>query len=146
MSCCLCGVNRESHLPSLSPSLPPSPCCCHTHTHTHTHSQVMGTVLIFISTPLQTPLPANLLDRAQCQTKDSRKNFTLPCSESFYNNSTIHSSTITPQDFSHAMLFYLFLMAGIFIVLVLTFYPKYRRVDAEKKAKFEESVYIQSSH
>lgn len=103
----------------------------------------MGIFLVFISQALQTNLSADLVERAQCQTKDTDTTSSLPCSASFYskNSTTLHS--ITPHDFSHAVLFYLFLMAGIFIFFVITFHPKYHRMNAEKKAKFEESVYIQ---
>lgn len=104
--------------------------------------QVMGIVLVLISQLLQTDIST---EHAKCQTQDSHTNTsTLPCSSSFYSdNSTTLSSEITPKDFGHATLLYLFLMAGLFLLFVITFHPKYRRVEAEKTAKFEESVYIQ---
>ena len=50
---------------------------------------------------------------------------------------------MAPKDFSHALLLYLFLMATLFILFVIAFQPKYRRVEAERKARFEESVCVQ---
>ena len=105
----------------------------------------MGIILVFISQALQTDLPAGLAEHAQCQTRDSNTNSSLPCSASFYNsNSTVSSNDVTPKDFGHGLLFWLVLLFMLFVLLVLAFHPKYRRVNAERKAKFEESVYIQS--
>ena len=104
----------------------------------------MGIVIVFISQALQTSLPADQMHHSRCQTRDAHTNSSLPCSPSFYTNSTTHNNTITPEDFGHAILFYLFLIAGVFILLVVAFHPRYRRISAEKKENFEASVYIQS--
>lgn len=116
--------------------------CSHPYTHIHFDRQVMGIVLVFISQLLQSDIST---EHAKCHTRYSHTNTSdLPCSSSFYNNnSTTFPSAITPKDFGHATLFYLFSMAGLFLLFVITFHPKYRRVEAEKTAKFEESVYIQ---
>ena len=106
----------------------------------------MGIVLVFLGQFLQTDLSPAQLERANCQTTDSHTNSSLPCS-SFHTspNSTNTAGTVTPYDFTHAMLLYLFLVAAILVLMVTGFHPKYRRISAEKKAKFEESVYIQSN-
>ena len=111
------------------------------HIHTHANRQVMGIILVFISQALQTDIST---EYAQCQTQDTHHNTShLPCSSSFYKTNSTLSNSITPKNFSHASLLYLFFMAGLFLLFVITFHPRYRRVEAEKTAKFEESVYIQ---
>ena len=106
----------------------------------------MGIALLFLGQLLQTDLSADQLMQANCQTKDIHTNSSLPCPSSFYHqNSTLSfGRTVTPYNFGHAMLLYLCLVVVILVVMVLAFHPKYRRISAEKKAKFEESVYIQS--
>ena len=111
----------------------------HSHLHTHADRQVMGIALVFISQALQTDIST---EHAQCQTRDTHTSH-LPCPSSFYKTNSTLSGSITPKDFGHATLLYLFLMSGLFLLFVITFHPRYRRVEAEKTAKFEESVYIQ---
>ncbi|CAI8033190.1 Uncharacterized protein B0416.5 [Geodia barretti] len=111
-------------------------------------AQVMGIALLFLGQLLESELPRDQVERANCQATDSHTNSSLPCSSSFYDsNSTINTGkTVTPYDFTHAMFLYLSLVTCVLVLMVVAFHPKYRRISAEKKAKFEESVYIQSNN
>ena len=108
----------------------------------------MGIALLFLGQLLESELPRDQVEKANCQATDSHTNSSLPCSSSFYDsNSTIHTGkTVTPYDFTHAMFLYLSLVTCVLVLMVVAFHPKYRRISAEKKAKFEESVYIQSNN
>ena len=137
--------SAKAHTSSLSPL---SLYSLHTHPSTPIYRQVMGIALVFLGQLLETELPADQVGRANCQTRDSHTNSSLPCSSSFYNSNSIVNSgnTVTPYDFSHAMLLYLSLVTCVLVLMVVAFHPKYRRISAEKKAKFEESVHIQSNN
>ena len=107
----------------------------------------MGIALLFLGQLLESELPRDQAGRANCQTRDSHTDSSLPCSSSFYNNNSINTGkTVTPYDFTHAMFLYLSLVTCVLVLMVVAFHPKYRRISAEKKAKFEESVYIQSNN
>ena len=104
----------------------------------------MGIILVLLSQALQTDLSPHLLQHAHCSARDIHGNDSLPCDYGYGNSTGRTPRSITPMSFGNAQLLYLFLVAAIFLVFVILFRPVYRRVNAEKKASFEESVYVQS--
>ena len=125
--------------PSLPFSLPPSLC-----------SQIMGILLVFISSSvLATPLPQYLLQVNQCGSTavshHSGNTSTLPSCFQVSRNSSVPSKLTESDELieqQHGVWFFAILISVIFVFFVFVFHPKYKRVESEKRASFEQSVYV----
>lgn len=98
-------------------------------------SQVTGTVLVLIGQALETDLPKELWPQSQCSVDDVSES---PCFNSIYNISIQNSTALdpkVPQDLTYTGLFYMGLMSLNFLIFVVAFRPRYRRLQADRRAK-----------
>ena len=98
---------------------------------------------------LATPLSSDLLNVNKCgSTPVSHYNSntsTLPyCFQKSHNDSIpskiVDSDELTDQK--HTVWLFTILIALVYVLFVFVFQPKYKRVDSERRASFEQSVYV----
>ena len=58
----------------------------------------------------------------------------------FHNTTSYTGSNTKTKDLTHALIFYLAFITVVFVLFVMAFPPRYRRVEAEKNAEFEKSI------
>lgn len=111
--------------------------------------QIMGVVLISMSSILATPLSPELNSINQCGSSTVshyRSNTsTVPyCFQQPYNDSNPSKPTDSDQftDQKHVVWLYAILIAVVYVFFVFVFRPKYRRSDSERRASFEQSTYV----
>lgn len=106
--------------------------------------QVVGIVIVLIGEVIQTSLPAELVDINQCLGASVTNDSSIPsCFRPSHNSSVpsiIHQSTQL-KDSSNTIILCLILTVVNFVFLVLCFWPKYKRMDSEKRDSFEKSLY-----
>ena len=114
-----------------------------------THSQIVGIILVLLSQVLSTPLPYELQQVNQCGSTISTGSHgnvsTLPlCFQESHNNSIPSKTTesVSLVDQQHGVWFFSVMISVVFVFFVVVFRPKYKRVESEKRASFEQSVYV----
>ena len=102
-----------------------------------------------VSEVLATPLSTELMSINQCGSSTvshhSSNISTLPsCFQQSHNNSVPSKLIDSEQVFDQKYSVWLFtiLIAVVFVFFVFVFQPKYRRVDSERRASFEQSTYV----
>ena len=96
----------------------------------------MGIVLLLLGPVLQTDLSPDLMQFSKCNITSNASPTTNSCSR----NTTAHTGSNTQtKDLGHALIFYVAFITVMFVLFVVTFPPRYRRVEAEKRAEFEKS-------
>ena len=101
--------------------------------------QIAGILLVLLSQVLQFDIDSDLVHDAKCSNSDAQAASSRP---SCFNSSQPVSSAATPQDLTHAILLYVCLMVLVFIFFAIFFWPRYKRIEAEKKADFEASMFV----
>ena len=109
----------------------------------------MGIVFVFMSQILSTDLSPELMQINQCGSSVVNDHYgnesTMPsCFEESHNSSiaSVIVESVQPRDQQHAVWFFAILMCAVYLFFVVVFRPKYKRVESEKRASFEQSVYV----
>ena len=107
----------------------------------------MGIAIVLLSQVLQVDLTPDLMATNKCASTSNALNSSQP--SCFHSNNTGNheypvGASIQPKDLSYAVLFYVALETAVYLLFVLVFPPRYRRVEAEaeakKRATIEQSV------
>ena len=80
-------------------------------------------------------MPPELWPQSQCSVDDISES---PCFDSIYNISIQNSTSLdpkVPQDLTYTGLFYVGSMTLSFLLFVVAFRPRYRRLEADRRAK-----------
>ncbi len=89
-----------------------------------------------------------LISTSQCISDVDVNSTSLPSCHRHANNASIPDdimSSLALNELGPAMIFIPTFTALLFVFYVLFFWPKYKRINAEKKASFEQSVYVGST-
>lgn len=105
-------------------------------------AQIVGIVMVVIGQVLQVDVSADLLPDSRCGTDSGSTNSSGPNCFRNSNTSVIVDDDAHPQDLTNAMYFYLALIVLLFAFFVMVFKPQYRRVEAERKADLEASMFV----
>ena len=101
----------------------------------------MGIVLLLLGQVLQTDLSPHLMQFSKCNITSNASPTTNSSIYTSFRNTTTHTGSNTQtKDFGHALILYIALTTVMFVLFVVTFPPRYRRVEAEKRSEFEKSV------
>lgn len=115
---------------------------CKPHTLCSANRQIVGIVMVVIGQVLQVDVSADLLPDSRCGTDSGSTNSSGPNCFRNSNTSVIVDDDAHPQDLTNAMYFYLALIVLLFAFFVMVFKPQYRRVEAERKADLEASMFV----
>ena len=109
----------------------------------------MGVILVSASEFLATDLPSELKDVARCSISPADSHYSSNTSTvpHCFQNSTGHSKSTDNDDDEateqkHTVWLFTILASVAFVFFVFVFRPKYRRVDSERRASFEQSTYV----
>ena len=105
----------------------------------------MGIIIVLVGQAIQFPLASNLIAINQCGGSSKLNDTSLPrCFQSSQNNSvpSILTKATDLYDSSHTIWMCLAITVVNYFILVGCFWPKYRRIESEKRSSFEKSVMV----
>ena len=106
----------------------------------------MGIVIVLVGQQIQSPLSDDLIATNKCQGSILHANDTtvpscfLPSSNASIPSHIKESTELYSS--THTVLLCLLLTVVNFLILVFCFWPKYKRVDSERKSNLEKSIIV----
>ena len=102
----------------------------------------MGIIIVLVGQLLQSPLSPEFVAINKCAGPSIVNDTSVPKCFRISDNSSIPSSLdgATPlSDPTHTITFFMGIVALNFFIMVLCLWPKYKRIESEKRTSFEKS-------